>query len=387
MRRRILPYVYLERPDQKIKWNVWSFDEGSTRTHARPQAAHANACTAPAEARALQAWRVGFPMKVQPGPGPVAQVVCRVHCAARPCHHDGYARRHPRSGSGCAAAAAPAADSRAASCPTEHNFMVSPEGRTNFQNQLKQLIGSIQYSNDYDVHTALILAPSYAKTIDEKYYQQDKNVWQRCREYVDLFGIMQKNTNALDILIEEARSTLRSWGSQEPSFLLTNPKLTMQMTMTPEKTSYVAHGPEGQKLLKQGPSLPSYRGLNIINSRCFATEEGKRPRDMLDRRVRVAEYYVVSNVPCDDSGKANSRGRLRGAVRPVKRPDVQADNEAALRRVILARRQDEFLHQLQVTWMLSLGTLRYTWNRAADCTLLGTWIRRESLIEENPAFH
>jgi hypothetical protein len=28
--------------------------------------------------------------------------------------------------------------------------MVSPEGRTNFQNQLKQLIGSIQYSNNYE---------------------------------------------------------------------------------------------------------------------------------------------------------------------------------------------------------------------------------------------
>jgi hypothetical protein len=177
--------------------------------------------------------------------------------------------------------------------------MVSPEGRTNFQNQLKQLIGSIQYSNDYDVHTALILAPSYAKTIDEKYYQQDKNVWQRCREYVDLFGIMQKNANALDLIIEEAKATLRSWGSQDPSFMLTNSKLTMQMTMTPEKTSYVAHGLEGQKLLKQGPSLPSYRGLNIINSRSFATEEGKRPRDMLDRRVRVAEYYIVKGVTCD----------------------------------------------------------------------------------------
>lgn len=24
----ILPYVYLENPDGKIKWNVWSFDEG-----------------------------------------------------------------------------------------------------------------------------------------------------------------------------------------------------------------------------------------------------------------------------------------------------------------------------------------------------------------------
>ena len=105
-------------------------------------------------------------------------------------------------------------------------------------------------------------------------------MWQRCREFVDLFGIMQKNNNALDILIEEAKTTLRSWGSQEPSFMLTNSKLTMQMTMTPEKTSYLNHGPEGQKLLKQGPSLQNYRGLSIINSRSFATEEGARPRDL-----------------------------------------------------------------------------------------------------------
>ena len=26
--RNILPYVYLERPDEKLKWNVYSFDEG-----------------------------------------------------------------------------------------------------------------------------------------------------------------------------------------------------------------------------------------------------------------------------------------------------------------------------------------------------------------------
>ena len=26
--RNILPYVYLENPDQKLKWNVYSFDEG-----------------------------------------------------------------------------------------------------------------------------------------------------------------------------------------------------------------------------------------------------------------------------------------------------------------------------------------------------------------------
>lgn len=180
--------------------------------------------------------------------------------------------------------------------------MVSPKGRENFQNQLKQLIGSIQYSNDYDVHVALVQAPTYARTVDERYYSQDKNAWQRCREFVDLFGIMQKNQNALDLLIEEAKTTLRSWGSQDPTFMLTNSKLTMQMTMTPEKTNYLNHGPDGQKLLKQGPSLPSYRGLNIINTRSFATEEGARPRDLLNRRVRVAEYYVVSGVRRDEPG-------------------------------------------------------------------------------------
>jgi hypothetical protein len=180
--------------------------------------------------------------------------------------------------------------------------MVSAKGRENFQNQLKQLIGSIQYSNDYDVHVALVQAPTYARTVDERYYSQDKNAWQRCREFVDLFGIMQKNQNALDLLIEEAKTTLRSWGSQDPTFMLTNSKLTMQMTMTPEKTNYMNHGPDGQKLLKQGPSLPSYRGLNIINTRSFATEEGARPRDLLNRRVRVAEYYVVSGVRRNEPG-------------------------------------------------------------------------------------
>ena len=40
---------------------------------------------------------------------------------------------------------------------------------------------------------------------------------------------MQKNVNALDILIEDAKITLQSWGSPPPSFMLCNSKLTMQV--------------------------------------------------------------------------------------------------------------------------------------------------------------
>jgi len=63
--------------------------------------------------------------------------------------------------------------------------------------------------------------------------------------------------------------------------------------MTQERTSYYTQGIEGQKLLKQGPDLPMYRGLKIIKSKAFSLNEGSAPRDVMRRRVRVAEFYLV----------------------------------------------------------------------------------------------
>jgi hypothetical protein len=94
-------------------------------------------------------------------------------------------------------------------------------------------------------------------------------------------------------MIEEARAILRTWGAAEPNFLLTNSKLTFQMTMIPEKTQYLTQGPDGMRKLRDGPDIASYRGLKIINSRSFSMEEGAPPRDVLRRRVRVAEYYRI----------------------------------------------------------------------------------------------
>ena len=94
-------------------------------------------------------------------------------------------------------------------------------------------------------------------------------------------------------MIEEAKAILRTWGAAEPNFLLTNSKLTFQMTMIPEKTQYLTQGPDGTRKLREGPNIGSYRGLKIINSRAFSMEEGAPPRDVLRRRTRVAEYYRI----------------------------------------------------------------------------------------------
>ena len=233
----ILPYKYIENPDAKIKWNAWSYDEGlATRV---PYESAARVLTQTKRSYAAFAVRHGLAIEM------------------------------------------------------EHNFMMSPAGMENFSNQVKQLVGSIQMSNDLDVHIALVQAPSYAKEYMEKYSSTDKTPYQICREYVDLFGMMQKNPNALDILIEEAKIQLRTWGSPDPTFLLCNSKLTFNMQMTPDRTNYITQGIDGVKRLRQGPDITSYRGLSIINSRAYSMETGTVPRDVLRRRVRVAEYYRV----------------------------------------------------------------------------------------------
>ena len=60
-----------------------------------------------------------------------------------------------------------------------------------------QVVGSIQYTNDLDVHIALITALSYAKERAERFYTTAKTNHQIIREYIDLFGFMSKNPNAM----------------------------------------------------------------------------------------------------------------------------------------------------------------------------------------------
>lgn len=239
--KNILPYMYMENPDRKIKWNVYSFDEGIASRVPYESAA-----------RVLPQSKRSFA---------------------------GYAVRQ-----GLAIA-------------MEHNFMMSPAGMDNFRKQLMQLVGSIQLTNDLDVHMALLHAPSYQRFMDEKYYDTSKTIAQQCRMYVDLFGFLQKNENALDYLIEDAKNHLQTWGSKPPSFMLCNGSLTKQLTMKPENTNYITQGPDGKRKLAAGPDLPSYRGLSFINSRQFSLEAGTAPRDIMRRRVRVMEHIRIAWEP------------------------------------------------------------------------------------------
>jgi len=228
--------MYMDYPDRKIEWNVWTFDQGL-----------ASRVPYEAAARTLTQRKQTF---------------------------SGYTVR------------------QGLAITMEHNFMMSDEGMTNFHNQVTQVVGSIQNTNDLDVHMALINAPSYLTQVRERYYLEDY-LTKSIRDYIDMFGFVQKNMNSLDIIIEDTRSLIKNWGGDDPDFMLCSGKLTYQLTMTQERTSYYTQGVEGQKLLKQGPDMPMYRGLKIIKSKAFSLDEGSAPRDIMRRRVRVAEFYLV----------------------------------------------------------------------------------------------
>jgi len=235
----ILPYVHFERPDNKIKWRVYGFDEGLASRVPYESAA-----------RTLTQSREEFST---------------------------YATRHGLA------------------ITMEHNFMMSEEGRTNFYYQVQQVVGSIQKTNDLHVHMALIKCRSYFRKVREKYYRDPHSLEDEIRDYVNMFGFLQKNINGLDILIEDAKQLLRGWGASEPNFLLLNSRLTFALQMNPERTQYMTQGPDGKKRLAEGPDVKSYRGIRILHSRSFSIEEGSAPRDLLRRRVRVSEFYLIPN--------------------------------------------------------------------------------------------
>jgi hypothetical protein len=111
--------MYHDAPDSKIKWRVWSFDEGL-----------ASRVPYEAAARTLTESQEKFSTSMK---------------------RDGLA------------------------ITMEHNFMMTEQGRKNFYYRLMQVVGSIQKTNDMYVLMALINARSYFRKVREKYYRELKN--------------------------------------------------------------------------------------------------------------------------------------------------------------------------------------------------------------------
>lgn len=91
-----------------------------------------------------------------------------------------------------------------------------------------------------------------------------------------MFGFMQKNVNALDLLIEDAKITLQSWGAHNPSFMLCNSKLTIQVSAERHDISVIWRQP------RSSPQMP-HSDIWVVHVRVFYI-------------VVVVHVHVVANL-------------------------------------------------------------------------------------------
>ena len=171
----------------------------------------------------------------------------------------------------------------------EGDFMATTESIENFRTQIRHIVSSIQNTNDLDVHMALVTAPSYVMQVCQRSYPGDY-LAKALRDYIHVFGLMRSG-HAMAVIIEETKSIIKGRGGEEPDFMLCSRKLCSLLDTTKQRTSYVTWGPDGKKLLKDGPPMRMYRSLKIIKSKAFSLDEGSAARDILRRRVRVGEFY------------------------------------------------------------------------------------------------
>jgi hypothetical protein len=305
----ILPYVHLDSPDGKITWNVYNYDEGlASRV---PYESAARVLTQTKESHNAYITRQGLALTL------------------------------------------------------EHNFLASEEGRKDFSRQLSQLIGSVQYSNDLACHICLLTAPSHERKEAEKYAFNDRDAYQQIRQYVDSFALVNKSPIGLDVAIEEAKMYFKKWGAPPPNFLLCSSRIAFQLNMTEPRTNVLTQGAVGQERLNAGMELPSYRGINIINTRSFAMETGAAPRDPFVRRVRVGEYYTVHV----------NRVALNDVNLPVvSMYDQNRDCDVPLTYANLLRAAattEEHLDRLMNADAVTLVILRPCWEHEMHCAVLG----------------
>jgi len=145
----------------------------------------------------------------------------------------------------------------------EHAFMTTREGVQNFQDQVRQLVETIQTANDVDVHVALVAAPKYLAQARARCCLGDYFA-KAVRDYADAFGLVQKKADAMDTLVEDAKCIIKGWGGAEPDFMLCSSQLCARLA-----TASAARGADGQKLPQLGPTVDMFRGLKIARAGPF----------------------------------------------------------------------------------------------------------------------
>ena len=175
----------------------------------------------------------------------------------------------------------------------EHGFMKTDEGRRQYMLNIQQIVQAVQVTLNFDVLSALLTCKRYdIQWLREHGYFREFLPEIMKRE-ISMFGIIQKDVNGFDIVVEEYKKQMRDY-NVAPDALILPSKLQMYIPMVPqEKILYSNRGKLGVDQFEAGP-IKSYRQLKIYEAKAFDLGNGERPVNLMASAEQIGQHNIMA---------------------------------------------------------------------------------------------
>lgn len=172
-----------------------------------------------------------------------------------------------------------------------HGFMATPEGIQLYFAQLRQIAEAIQTHMDYSVLSEILTAIRHDVVWESQHGNPVRNCRERIEEEIELYNILQKSIEGLDVAVTRYISRLTP-NSGKPDTLIIHPKIALYAgTIAPDRMDYDKVGERAFANFNAGPNgyyLRQNPGITIYKTYEYSVHD--LPIDLLRRVSTIGEY-------------------------------------------------------------------------------------------------
>ena len=176
----------------------------------------------------------------------------------------------------------------------EHGFYETPEGRSHYLMNLRQISDSVHETAYFGVMRALLTAHDYYKAQRAEHGPVRTKYAELTRTERNRWAIVQKDELGLYTLDAQIKHDFRRQGLEHNLIVLPD-TTSMYVTMVPNfQREYSRHGPGNMANLEKGEdNMLTFRGSRVVESKPFDIDFLGEGTDLLLRERMIGEYFIL----------------------------------------------------------------------------------------------
>jgi hypothetical protein len=175
----------------------------------------------------------------------------------------------------------------------EHGFMNTQEGRQQYVQNIKEIVKAVQLTMSFDVLSTLLTCKRYNVSWEKEHGYFEQRLSDIMKREVHMFGIVQKDPNGFDILLEEHKKHMNRY-SVNPDALILPSKIQIYLPMVPEqKIMHYNRGDLGVQQFEAG-SITVFRGINVYESKMYDLNDGEIPVNLMSSIEQIGQFNMMS---------------------------------------------------------------------------------------------